>query len=164
MASRLDDIDWPIRTERLTLRRGDMDDLDAKLAEAHAAGARFKLIATDGVFSMDGIVADLASICNLADRHHARLAGQPLDIRERRLVGVRGLVGMDADRGPHVGLAGGHRRGCARGRHVRTDREDAPDAYRPRTLEHGIEVARELLEREAEADRPLYEDVSRRGV
>ena len=48
-----------------------MADLEAKLAEADAAGARFKLIATDGVFSMDGIVADLKSICDLADRHRA---------------------------------------------------------------------------------------------
>src|SRR5205814_3779281 len=36
-----------------------------------AAGARFKLVATDGVFSMDGIVADLRSICDLADRYGA---------------------------------------------------------------------------------------------
>ena len=42
-----------------------------KLQEADAAGARFKLIATDGVFSMDGIVADLASICDLAERYGA---------------------------------------------------------------------------------------------
>ena len=48
-----------------------MADLAAKLAEADAAGARFKMIATDGVFSMDGIIADLKSICDLADRHDA---------------------------------------------------------------------------------------------
>jgi glycine C-acetyltransferase len=48
-----------------------MADLEAKLREADAAGARFKLIATDGVFSMDGIVADLRSICALADRYRA---------------------------------------------------------------------------------------------
>jgi glycine C-acetyltransferase len=48
-----------------------MADLEARLREADAAGARFKLIATDGVFSMDGIVADLRSICDLADRHRA---------------------------------------------------------------------------------------------
>ena len=48
-----------------------MADLDAKLAEADAGGARFKLIATDGVFSMDGIIADLRSICDLADAHGA---------------------------------------------------------------------------------------------
>ena len=48
-----------------------MADLAARLAEADAAGARFKLIATDGVFSMDGIIADLKSICDLADAHGA---------------------------------------------------------------------------------------------
>jgi glycine C-acetyltransferase len=48
-----------------------MADLAAKLDEAAADGARFKLIATDGVFSMDGIIADLRSICDLADRHGA---------------------------------------------------------------------------------------------
>jgi glycine C-acetyltransferase len=59
------------KAKRLRYRNNDMADLEAKLAEADAAGARFKLIATDGVFSMDGIVADLKSICDLADRHHA---------------------------------------------------------------------------------------------
>ena len=52
-------------------RNNDMADLEARLKEADAAGARFKLIATDGVFSMDGIVADLRSICDLAERHGA---------------------------------------------------------------------------------------------
>ena len=56
------------KAKRYRYRNNDMADLEAKLAEATAAGARFKLIATDGVFSMDGIVADLRSICELADR------------------------------------------------------------------------------------------------
>ncbi len=59
------------RARRFRYRNNDMADLAAKLAEADAAGARFKLIATDGVFSMDGIIADLKSICDLADRHDA---------------------------------------------------------------------------------------------
>jgi glycine C-acetyltransferase len=59
------------KAKRYRYRNNDMADLEAKLGEADAAGARFKLIATDGVFSMDGIVANLASICNLADRYHA---------------------------------------------------------------------------------------------
>ena len=59
------------KAKRYRYRNNDMADLAAKLAEADAAGARFKLIATDGVFSMDGIVADLAAICDLADRHGA---------------------------------------------------------------------------------------------
>ena len=59
------------KARRYRYRNNDMADLAARLAEADAAGARFKLIATDGVFSMDGIVADLRSICDLADRHRA---------------------------------------------------------------------------------------------
>jgi glycine C-acetyltransferase len=48
-----------------------MADLEAKLREAQAAGARFKLVATDGVFSMDGTVANLRALCDLAERHDA---------------------------------------------------------------------------------------------
>ena len=59
------------KAKRYRYRNNDMADLEAKLVEAAAAGARFTLIATDGVFSMDGIVADLASICDLAERHGA---------------------------------------------------------------------------------------------
>ncbi len=59
------------KASRFRYRNNDMADLAAKLAEANAAGARFKLIATDGVFSMDGTLADLRSICDLADRHGA---------------------------------------------------------------------------------------------
>ncbi len=47
-------------------------DLEAQLGQqADADGARFKLIATDGVFSMDGVIADLKSICDLADKYNA---------------------------------------------------------------------------------------------
>jgi glycine C-acetyltransferase len=59
------------KAKRFRYRNNDMADLAAKLAQADAEGARFKLIATDGVFSMDGIIADLKSICDLADRHRA---------------------------------------------------------------------------------------------
>jgi len=59
------------KAKRYRYRNNDMADLEAKLQEADAAGARFKLVATDGVFSMDGIVADLASICALAERYGA---------------------------------------------------------------------------------------------
>lgn len=48
-----------------------MEDLESKLIEADEAGARIKLIATDGVFSMDGIICDLKGICELADKYHA---------------------------------------------------------------------------------------------
>src|SRR5271165_3844253 len=59
------------KAKRYRYRNNDMVDLEAKLNEADAAGARFKLVATDGVFSMDGTVAQLAVICALADKHQA---------------------------------------------------------------------------------------------
>ena len=59
------------KAKRFRYRNNDMADLDARLGEADSAGARFKLIATDGVFSMDGIVANLSAICDLADKHRA---------------------------------------------------------------------------------------------
>lgn len=52
-------------------KNNDMEDLEAKLKEADANGARIKLIATDGVFSMDGIIANLKGICDLADKYDA---------------------------------------------------------------------------------------------
>jgi glycine C-acetyltransferase len=57
------------KARRLRYRNGDMDELERRLREA--AGARRVLIATDGVFSMDGYVARLDEICELADRHGA---------------------------------------------------------------------------------------------
>jgi glycine C-acetyltransferase len=57
------------KAKRLVYRNADMKDLEEKLREA--ANARFRLIATDGVFSMDGTVAPLAEICDLAEAHEA---------------------------------------------------------------------------------------------
>ena len=57
------------KAQRFRYRNRDMADLEAQLKEASAA--RFRMIATDGVFSMDGMLAPLAEICELADRHHA---------------------------------------------------------------------------------------------
>ena len=59
------------KARRYRYRNNDMADLEAKLREADAAGARFKLVATDGVFSMDGVVANLAVLCDLAGRYGA---------------------------------------------------------------------------------------------
>ncbi len=59
------------KAQRYRYRNNDLADLAARLQEAAAAGARFKLIATDGVFSMDGTIANLRGICDLADRHGA---------------------------------------------------------------------------------------------
>jgi glycine C-acetyltransferase len=57
------------KAQRHRYRNNDMADLESKLEAA--SGARFKLIATDGVFSMDGYIADLKSICDLAEKHDA---------------------------------------------------------------------------------------------
>jgi glycine C-acetyltransferase len=57
------------KAKRFRYANNDMADLEAQMVAAK--DSRFKLIATDGVFSMDGIVADLAAICDLADRHGA---------------------------------------------------------------------------------------------
>lgn len=59
------------KARRFRYANNDMADLRAQLQAADAAGARYKLIATDGVFSMDGIIADLKSICDLADEFDA---------------------------------------------------------------------------------------------
>src|SRR5271154_2172168 len=59
------------KAKRYRFGNSDMDELETRLKEADAAGARFKLIATDGVFSMDGYVAKLPEICDLAERHGA---------------------------------------------------------------------------------------------
>jgi glycine C-acetyltransferase len=61
------------KARRYRYRNNDMADLEAQLQASDAAGARFKLIATDGVFSMDGIIANLQGICALADRYDARV-------------------------------------------------------------------------------------------
>lgn len=59
------------KAARYRYHNNDMQDLEAKLIEADKNGARIKLIATDGVFSMDGIIANLSGICDLADKYHA---------------------------------------------------------------------------------------------
>jgi glycine C-acetyltransferase len=57
------------KAERHRYANSDMDELEARLVDAKAA--RYRLIATDGVFSMDGYVASLDAICDLAERHDA---------------------------------------------------------------------------------------------
>jgi len=57
------------KARRLRYLNNNMADLEARLVEA--AGARFRLIATDGVFSMDGSIASLPGICDLAEKHRA---------------------------------------------------------------------------------------------
>jgi glycine C-acetyltransferase len=78
------------KARRLRYANNDMADLEAKLEEAK--DARFRLIATDGVFSMDGIVADLKSICDLAQKHRALVM-----VDDSHAVGFMGEMG----RGTH---------------------------------------------------------------
>ncbi|ALO33354.1 2-amino-3-ketobutyrate CoA ligase [Colwellia sp. MT41] len=59
------------KAKRFRYANNDMAALEQSLIEADAAGARFKLIATDGVFSMDGVIANLKGICDLADKYNA---------------------------------------------------------------------------------------------
>lgn len=59
------------KAKRYRYKNNDMADLEERLKEADAAGARVKLIATDGVFSMDGIICNLKGVCDLADQYNA---------------------------------------------------------------------------------------------
>ncbi|MBT43043.1 MAG: glycine C-acetyltransferase [Idiomarina sp.] len=59
------------KSKRYRYKNNDLGSLEEQLKQADADGARFKLIATDGVFSMDGVIADLKGICDLADKYDA---------------------------------------------------------------------------------------------
>ena len=59
------------KAQRYRYRNNDMTDLEAQLKAADAKGARFKMITTDGVFSMDGTIARLDEICTLAEKYGA---------------------------------------------------------------------------------------------
>jgi glycine C-acetyltransferase len=78
------------KAARFRYRNGDMEDLEAKLKEA--AEARHRLIATDGVFSMDGYIAKLRDICDLAEKYHAMVM-----VDDSHAVGFMGKTG----RGTH---------------------------------------------------------------
>ena len=77
------------KATRYRYKNNDMRDLEAKLNEA--AGARIKMIVTDGVFSMDGTVADLKSICLLAEKYDAAVV-----VDDSHGVGVLGERGRGA--------------------------------------------------------------------
>jgi glycine C-acetyltransferase len=85
------------KAKRYLYEHADMKDLDAKLKEA--AGARFRLIVTDGVFSMDGDVAPLKEICDLADRHRALVL-----VDDSHATGFMGKTGRGTPE--HCGVAG----------------------------------------------------------
>jgi glycine C-acetyltransferase len=59
------------KTKRYRYANNDMADLEKQLQQAVADGARFKLIATDGVFSMDGVICDLKTVFDVADKYDA---------------------------------------------------------------------------------------------
>ena len=59
------------KAKRYRYANNDMHELEARLKEAREAGARHVLIATDGVFSMDGVIANLKGVCDLADKYDA---------------------------------------------------------------------------------------------
>src|SRR6266567_7030188 len=87
------------KAKRYRYRNNDMADLQGKLDEAAGAGARFKLIATDGVFSMDGIVANLSAICDLAERYGALVM-----VDDSHAVGFVGTGGRGTPE--HCGVSG----------------------------------------------------------
>ena len=78
------------KAQRHRYKNNDMADLEAKLNDAK--NARFKMIATDGVFSMDGYIANLTAICDLADKHGALVI-----VDDSHAVGFMGKTG----RGTH---------------------------------------------------------------
>ena len=77
------------KAKRYRYANGDMNDLEQQLRQADADGARFKLIVTDGVFSMDGLVAPLDQICDLAEAHDAMVM-----VDECHAVGFIGETGI----------------------------------------------------------------------
>jgi glycine C-acetyltransferase len=80
------------KAQRYRYRNTDLADLEAKLREADAAKARFKLVVTDGVFSMDGFIAPLRGICDLAEKYGALVM-----VDDSHAVGFMGKTG----RGTH---------------------------------------------------------------
>ncbi|MBQ9070234.1 MAG: glycine C-acetyltransferase [Clostridia bacterium] len=85
------------KAKRFRYKNNDMADLRAKLEEAK--DARIKLIATDGVFSMDGIVANLAAICDLADEYDALVM-----VDDSHAAGFMGATGRGT--AEHCGVSG----------------------------------------------------------
>jgi glycine C-acetyltransferase len=85
------------KAKRFVYEHADMGDLETKLMEA--ASARFRMIVTDGVFSMDGDVAPLAEICDLADRHRALVL-----VDDSHATGFMGRTGRGTPE--HCGVAG----------------------------------------------------------
>ena len=80
------------KAQRFRYRNNDMADLEAKLREAAEKNARHKMIATDGIFSMEGFIAKLGEICDLAEKYNALVM-----VDDSHAVGFMGATG----RGTH---------------------------------------------------------------
>jgi glycine C-acetyltransferase len=87
------------KAQRYRYKNNDLADLETRLREADAAKARFKLIATDGVFSMDGTIANLPGICDLADKYGALVM-----VDDSHAVGFMGRSGRGSHE--HGGVMG----------------------------------------------------------
>jgi glycine C-acetyltransferase len=87
------------KAQRYRYKNCNLADLEAQLQAADAARARFKLIVTDGVFSMDGFVAPLKEICDLADKYGALVM-----IDDSHAVGFMGKTGRGTHE--HCGVIG----------------------------------------------------------
>ncbi len=87
------------KAKRFRYKNNDMADLEAQLKAADEAGARIKLIATDGVFSMDGIICNLKGICDLADQYNALVM-----VDDSHAVGFVGKTGRGTPE--HCGVEG----------------------------------------------------------
>jgi len=87
------------KAKRFRYKNSDMADLEAQLKAAEAAGARFKLVVTDGVFSMDGYIAKLPQICDIAEKHGALVM-----VDDSHAVGFMGRNGRGTHE--HCGVMG----------------------------------------------------------
>ena len=87
------------KAKRYRYANNDMADLEAQLQQARADGARYKMIATDGVFSMDGIIANLRAVCDLADEYGAMVM-----VDDSHAVGFVGTHGKGTPE--HCGVMG----------------------------------------------------------
>jgi len=87
------------KAKRFRYKNNNMEDLEAQLKAADEAGARIKMIATDGVFSMDGIIANLKGVCDLADKYGAMVMVD--DSHASGFVGKKGRGSTD-----HCGVMG----------------------------------------------------------
>lgn len=77
------------KAQRFRYRNNDMADLEAKLREAAEKNARHKMIATDGIFSMEGFIAKLGEICDLAEKYNALVM-----VDDSHAVGFMGATGQ----------------------------------------------------------------------